>query len=63
MPRPAVQLGILHSQLARENTAVVQGCVPFVSIAGDSYRMRRHRDAINTIRPALSTRPQGGEFP
>jgi len=25
--------------------------------------MRRHRDAINTIRPALSTRSQGGEFP
>ena len=34
-----------------------------LSITGDSYRMRRHRDAINAIRPALTTRREGGEFP
>jgi DNA replication protein DnaC len=34
-----------------------------LAITGDSYRMRRHRDAINAIRPTLSTRSQGGEFP
>ena len=34
-----------------------------LSITGDSYRMRRHRDAINALRPALTGRPQGGEFP
>jgi DNA replication protein DnaC len=34
-----------------------------LSITGDSYRMRRHRDAINALRPALTARPQGGEFP
>ena len=30
-----------------------------LSINGDSYRMRGHRDAINALRPALT----GGEFP
>jgi DNA replication protein DnaC len=30
-----------------------------LSITGDSYRMRRHRDAIQALRPALT----GGEFP
>ena len=34
-----------------------------LAITGDSSRMGRHRDAINAIRPALSTRSQGGEFP
>jgi DNA replication protein DnaC len=33
-----------------------------LSITGDSYRMRRHRDAINAIRPALTGRSEGGEF-
>jgi DNA replication protein DnaC len=33
-----------------------------LSITGDSYRMRAHRDALNTIRPALTTPPQGREF-
>jgi DNA replication protein DnaC len=32
-----------------------------LSIPGDSYRMRRHRDAIASLRPALTGRPQGGE--
>jgi DNA replication protein DnaC len=34
-----------------------------LSISGDSYRMRRHRDAIAALRPALTGHPQGGEFP
>ena len=34
-----------------------------LSITGDSYRMRHHRDAIAALRPALTGRPQGGEFP
>jgi DNA replication protein DnaC len=34
-----------------------------LSITGDSYRMRRHRDAINALRPALTGRREGGEFP
>jgi len=34
-----------------------------LSIIGDSYRMRRHRDAIASLRPALTARPEGGEFP
>jgi DNA replication protein DnaC len=34
-----------------------------LSITGDSYRMRRHRDAIASLRPALTGRPQPGEFP
>ena len=33
-----------------------------LSITGDSYRMRRHRDAIAAIRPALTTRSRPGEF-
>src|SRR5450631_2689344 len=34
-----------------------------LSVTGDSYRMRRHRDAIAALRPALTSRPAGGEFP
>jgi DNA replication protein DnaC len=34
-----------------------------LTITGDSYRMRRHRDAINALRPALTGRAEGGEFP
>jgi DNA replication protein DnaC len=34
-----------------------------LAINGDSYRMRRHRDAINGLRPAITGHPQGGEFP
>jgi len=34
-----------------------------LTITGDSYRMRRHRDAIEALRPALTGRPAGGEFP
>jgi hypothetical protein len=59
MPWPAIELGILDGQLPRENTAVVQGCVPLVSINGESYRMRAHRDAIRALRPAIT----GGEKP
>jgi DNA replication protein DnaC len=33
-----------------------------LSITGDSYRMRRHRDAIKALRPALTGRADGGEF-
>ena len=33
-----------------------------LSITGDSYRMRRHRDAIQAIRPALTGHPTTGEF-
>lgn len=34
-----------------------------LSITGNSYRMRCHRDTINALRPALTGRPEGGEFP
>lgn len=34
-----------------------------LSVTGDSYRMRRHRDAINALRPALTGHPQGEEIP
>ena len=34
-----------------------------LSITGDSYRMRHHRNAIAALRPALTGHPQGGEFP
>jgi DNA replication protein DnaC len=33
-----------------------------LSITGDSYRMRRHRDTIAALRPALTGRPTPGEF-
>ncbi|MEJ7892827.1 MAG: IS21-like element helper ATPase IstB, partial [Solirubrobacteraceae bacterium] len=33
-----------------------------LTITGDSYRMRRHRDAIAALRPALTGRSEGGEF-
>jgi hypothetical protein len=28
-------------------------------VTGDSYRMRRHRDAINALRPAITSGPAG----
>ena len=34
-----------------------------LSVTGDSYRMRRHRDAIAALRPALTGHAPGGEFP
>lgn len=34
-----------------------------LSITGDSYRMRRHRDVVAALRPALTGRSQGGDFP
>jgi DNA replication protein DnaC len=34
-----------------------------LSVTGDSYRMRRHREAINALRPALTGLATGGEFP
>ena len=34
-----------------------------LSVTGDSYRMRRHRDAIAALRPALTGRPPGEESP
>jgi DNA replication protein DnaC len=34
-----------------------------LTITGDSYRMRRHRDTIAALRPALTGRAEGGEFP
>jgi hypothetical protein len=41
MPRPAIQLGVLHGHLPRQNAAVIQGCVPLVITEGqDSYRLR-----------------------
>jgi DNA replication protein DnaC len=33
-----------------------------LSITGDSYRMRRHRDTIAALRPALTGRPSPREF-
>jgi DNA replication protein DnaC len=33
-----------------------------LSVTGDSYRMRRHRDAIAALRPALTGRAPDGEF-
>jgi DNA replication protein DnaC len=33
-----------------------------LSITGDSYRMRRHRDAISALRPALTSHREGGEY-
>ena len=32
-----------------------------LTITGDSYRMRRHRDTIKALRPALTGRQQGGD--
>ena len=55
MPRPAVQLSVLRGELADENAAVVQGCVPFVTLKGKSYRLRE-RGTAN----APAARPSAG---
>src|SRR5215204_2595556 len=34
-----------------------------LSITADSYRMRQHRNTIAALRPALTGRAEGGEFP
>jgi hypothetical protein len=52
MPRSAVQLGVVHGHLPRENAAVVQGCVPLVSLKGDSYRPK---DRDLGLRPGRHT--------
>src|SRR5438034_5589987 len=60
--RMAIQLSVSRTHLAPQNAAVVEACVPLVSLTSESYRMRRHRDAINALRPALTGRPEGGEI-
>jgi hypothetical protein len=53
MPRSAVKLGVVHGQVPGENAAVVQGCVPLVSLKGDSYRLRgKNLDARIGAKPA-----------
>ena len=37
---PAIELSVLRTDLEAENAAVVQACVPTVSLKGDSYRLR-----------------------
>jgi hypothetical protein len=37
---PAVELSLIRADLERQNAAVVQTCVPTVSLKGDSYRLR-----------------------
>lgn len=32
-----------------------------LAVTGDSYRMRRHQDALNALRPALTGQPKSGE--
>jgi len=38
--RMAIQLSVSRTHLAPQNAAVVEACVPLVSLKGDSYRLR-----------------------
>lgn len=58
-PYPNANLG--HPSPFPDRQAI-WACVPLMSITGDGYRLRRHRDAINARRPALTGRVEGGEF-
>ena len=40
MGRTPVQLNLNRPDLERQNAAVVQTCVPTVSLKGDSYRLK-----------------------
>ncbi len=42
MARPLVQLSVHQAHLASQNAAIVQTCVPFVSLKGESYRLKNH---------------------
>ena len=42
MARPLVQLSVHQAHLASQNAAIVQTCVPFVDLKGDSYRLKNH---------------------
>ena len=48
-PGIPIQLDLLPTHLTRENAAVVQTCVPFVEINGDSYRMRAHKARADNL--------------
>jgi hypothetical protein len=37
---PAIELDVSRARLAHQNAAVVQTCVPLVSLKGDSYRLK-----------------------
>jgi hypothetical protein len=56
---PAVELGLRRAHVARQNAAVVQTCVPTVTINGPSYRMRRHHDRIEQLRAGLPAAETG----
>jgi len=62
MIEPAIQLRLLRADLEGQHAAVIQACVPFVAITGDSYRTRAHHDAIAQFRSALSSTITNGEF-
>jgi hypothetical protein len=52
MPRAAVEHGVLDSHIPRKHPAEIQGCVPFVTLKGKSYRLRERGTA-----PASAARP------
>ena len=56
MVRSPIQLGVRLARLAHQNTAVVQACVPLMSLKGDSYRLKDHdlgaRPAPKSLEPA-----------
>jgi len=61
MPRPAVQLGVLDRQLPRENPAVVQGCVPSVTITW-AWCRSRSTVAVASVFGISSSNPEGWMF-
>jgi hypothetical protein len=48
-----VQRHVLRLRIGDQNAAVVQGCVPTVSLKGDSYRLRgKELDARMPAKPS-----------
>ena len=65
MPRPAVHLGVLQGELLHENAAVIQGCVPFVSLEGRQLPARPGDRRQGRQAPGLNhtrSNPDGGEI-
>jgi hypothetical protein len=50
-----IELNVSDAHLAHQNPAVVQACVPTVSLKGDSYRLKDHDLGARPAPPSAET--------
>jgi hypothetical protein len=61
MARTPVQFRVHQAHLTSQNAAIVQTCVPFVTINGPSYRLRGRTDILKDAASPDSNEPDQPE--